>query len=160
VAREQYFVRDVMTTPVVSVGPKTALLDAALLLRGSSTRHLPVLEDGRLVGLLTDRDLQRCAPSRLIPITEDAYNHVFADTLVERVMTREPQVVSSVTPLNEAVSIMQQTKFGCLPVVDHGTLVGILTRGDLIDALEQLLNGAPINKGDRKSTRLNSSHRL
>lgn len=143
---QEYFVRDVMTTPVVSVSSKTSLLDAALLLRGSATRHLPVVEEGRLVGLLTDRDLQRCAPSRLIPITEDAYNEVFAKTLVERVMTRDPQTVSSATPLKEAVSQMQQTKYGCLPVVDDGALVGILTRGDLIDTLENLLNGNAIGK--------------
>lgn len=143
---QEYFVKDVMTTPVVSVGSKTSLLDAALLLRGSATRHLPVVEEGRLVGLLTDRDLQRCAPSRLIPITEDAYNEVFAKTLVERVMTRDPQTVSSETPLREAVSQMQQTKYGCLPVVDDGALVGILTRGDLIDTLESLLNGNAIGR--------------
>lgn len=149
--QEQYLVRDVMTAPVVSVSPKTALLDAALLLRGRSTRHLPVVDGGRLVGLLTDRDLQRCAPSRLIPITEEAYNQVFANTLVERVMTREPQFVSSTTRLHEAVATMQQTKFGCLPVVDNGELVGILTRGDLIDALEQLLSGVPISKSAKSS---------
>ncbi len=135
-----------MTTPVVSISSKTSLLDAALLLRGSATRHLPVVAEGRLVGLLTDRDLQRCAPSRLIPITEDAYNEVFAKTLVERVMTRDPQTVSSATPLKVAVSQMQQTKYGCLPVVDDGTLVGILTRGDLIDTLENLLNGNAIGR--------------
>jgi CBS domain-containing protein len=146
VPAEEYFVRDVMTTPVASVSSKTSLLDAALLLRGSATRHLPVVEEGRLVGLLTDRDLQRCAPSRLIPITEDAYNEVFANTLVERVMTRDPQTVSSATPLKDAVSQMQQTKYGCLPVVDNGALVGILTRGDLIDTLENLLNGNAISR--------------
>lgn len=144
--QQEYFVRDVMTAPAVSIAPKTALLDAALLLRGSATRHLPVVEGGRLVGLLTDRDLQRCAPSRLIPITEDAYNEVFAKTMVERVMTRDPQTVSSAMPLQEAVTLMQQTKYGCLPVVDDEMLVGILTRGDLIDALEKLLSGSPIGK--------------
>lgn len=143
---QEYFVRDVMTAPVVSISSKTVLLDAALLLRGSATRHLPVVDEGRLVGLLTDRDMQRCAPSRLIPITEDAYNAVFAKTLVERVMTRDPQTVSSGTALKEAVSLMQQTKYGCLPVVDDGALVGILTRGDLIDAFEKLLAGNPIGR--------------
>ena len=98
------------------------------------------------MGLLTDRDLQRCAPSRLIPITEDAYNEVFAKTMVERVMTRDPQTVSSTTPLQEAVSLMQQTKYGCLPVVDDEMLVGILTRGDLIDALGKLLSGTALGK--------------
>lgn len=128
-----------MTSRVVSIEPSAALLDAALVMRGNAIRHLPVLEEDRLVGLLTDRDVQRCAPSRLIPITEEGYNAVFADTTVGRVMTRDPKTVSSTTPLLGAMAVMQQTKYGCLPVVDEGRLVGILTRSDLINALQQFL---------------------
>jgi acetoin utilization protein AcuB len=143
---DNYVVSDVMTKEVVSVSPSTVLLDAALLLRASALRHLPVVEDGRLVGILTERDVQRCAPSRLIPITEDGYNAVFAETNVSRVMTREPKTVSSQTPLREAIAVMQQAKYGCLPVVDDGALVGILTRGDLIDALQRVLAEKTIAK--------------
>lgn len=143
---DNYVVSDVMTREVVSVSPSTALLDAALLLRASVLRHLPVVEGGRLVGILTERDVQRCAPSRLIPITEDGYNAVFAETTVARVMTREPKTVSSLTPLLEAIGVMQQSKYGCLPVVDDGKLMGILTRGDLIDALQRVLTEKPIAK--------------
>jgi acetoin utilization protein AcuB len=147
VSNDDYVVQDVMTREVVSVSPSTVLLDAALLLRASALRHLPVVEEGKLVGILTERDVQRCAPSRLIPITEDSYNAVFAETTVVRVMTREPQTVSSRTPLLEAIGVMQQGKYGCLPVVDEGALVGILTRGDLIDALQRLLAEKSIAKG-------------
>jgi acetoin utilization protein AcuB len=146
VSRQDYFVRDVMTTPVVSVTPSTVLLDAALLLRGSAIRHLPVVKDGRLVGLLTDRDIQRCAPSRLIPISEDGYNAVFSETTVGRVMTRDPVTVSSATPLLGALTVIQQSRFGCLPVVDDEILVGILTRGDFLGALHQLLTENRIGK--------------
>lgn len=149
---DNYVVLDVMTKEVVSVSPSTVLLDAALLLRASALRHLPVVEEGKLVGILTERDVQRCAPSRLIPITEDSYNAVFAETTVGRVMTREPKTVSSRTPLLEAIGVMQQAKYGCLPVVDEGALVGILTRGDLIDALQRLLGEKSIIKGSRPLT--------
>jgi acetoin utilization protein AcuB len=111
------------------------------LLRGNSIRHLPVQEGNKLVVLLSDRDIQRCAPSRLIPITEEAYNSVFADTTVERVMTRDPETISSGETLLSAITLMQQAKCGCLPVVDDGVLVGILARGDLIDVLQRLLEG-------------------
>jgi acetoin utilization protein AcuB len=143
---DNYIVLDVMTKEVVSVSPSTVLLDAALLLRASALRHLPVVHEGRLVGILTERDVQRCAPSRLIRITEDSYNAVFADTNVGRVMTREPKTVSSQTPLLDAIRLMQQAKYGCLPVVDDGALVGILTRGDLIDALQRVLTEKAITK--------------
>ena len=138
---EAYLVRQVMSRPAISVEPATLLLDAALTLRTGAIRHLPVVEDGRLVGLLTDRDIQRCAPSRLIPITEEGYNEVFAGTTVARVMTREPLSVSPDLPLPAAITLMQQSRFGCLPVVQGDELVGILTRSDLVDTLQRILSG-------------------
>jgi acetoin utilization protein AcuB len=130
-----------MSQPAITVDPSTFLLDAALMLRGGSIRHLLVVKDGRLVGLLTDRDIQRCAPSRLVPISEEGYNAVFADTTVNRVMTREPLTVSPDMPLTTAIGMMQQSRFGCLAVVENEVVVGILTRGDLVDALQRLLSG-------------------
>jgi acetoin utilization protein AcuB len=146
VSSAEYLVQDVMSQPPITVDPSTFLLDAALTLRASAIRHLPVVADGKLEGLLTDRDIQRCAPSRLIPIDEDGYNAVFAGTSVNRVMTRDPLTVSPDTPLVTAIGIMQQSRFGCLPVVENGALVGILTRSDLMDALQRLLTGNSLNR--------------
>jgi len=131
---------------MITVEPTTLLLDAALLLRASAIRHLPVVDKGRLVGLLTDRDIQRCAPSRLIPISEEDYNAVFAETCVDRVMTREPLVVPSDAPLLSAIGMMQQSRYGCLPVMDGERLVGILTRSDLVEALHRLLSGKELRR--------------
>lgn len=130
-----------MSQPAITVDPSTFLLDAALMLRAGSIRHLLVVKDGRLVGLLTDRDIQRCAPSRLVPISEQGYNAVFAGTTVNRVMTREPLTVSPDAPLITAIGMMQQSRFGCLAVVENELVVGILTRSDLVDALQRLLSG-------------------
>jgi CBS domain-containing protein len=146
VSANECSVREVMTSPAITAEPGTALLDAALLLRASAIRHLPIVEGTELVGVISERDIQRCAPSRLIPITEDGYNAVFANTTVARIMTREPKVVSSDTPLLTAMSVMQQGKYGCLPVVDAGVLVGILTRSDILDALQRLLATGQIAK--------------
>lgn len=140
-AHELYSVRDVMSQPAVTVTPKTMLLDAALILRASAIRHLPVVEEDKLVGLITDRDIQRCAPSRLIPITEDGYNSVFSQTTVNRIMTREPVTTTPETPLMTAIAVMQEARFGCLPVVENDKVVGILTRSDLVDTLLRLLSG-------------------
>jgi acetoin utilization protein AcuB len=135
-----------MTTEVVTIDSDALLLDAALQLRAGAIRHLLVVEENKLVGVLTDRDIQRCAPSRLIPITEQGYNAVFAETRVNKVMTREPQTVSPSTPLIEAVASMQESRFGCLPVLEDGAIVGILTRGDLMEALHRMLSGKPLSK--------------
>ena len=145
-ATNEWYVRDVMTSPVISVEPGTLLLDAALLLRGSSIRHLPVLEGPQLVGILSERDIQRCAPSRLIPVTEDVYNAVFANTKVARVMTREPKFTTSLAPLLGAMAAMQQGRYGCMPVVDDGVVVGILTRSDLMEALQRVLTTGSVAK--------------
>jgi len=146
VPANEYFVRDVMSQPPITVAPSTFLLDAALTLRASAIRHLPVVADGKLAGLLTDRDIQRCAPSRLIPIDEEGYNAVFAGTTVNRVMIRDPMTVSPDAPLVTAIGMMQQSRVGCLPVVENGALVGILTRSDLVDALQRLLSGNSLNR--------------
>ncbi len=130
-----------MSQPAMTVDPSMFLLDAALMLRAGSIRHLLVVKDGRLVGLLTDRDIQRCAPSRLVPISEEGYNAVFEGTTVERVMTREPLSVSPDMPLATAIGMMQQSRFGCLAVVENELVIGILTRGDLVEALQRLLSG-------------------
>jgi CBS domain-containing protein len=143
---ERRLVRHVMSRPAITVEPMALLLDAALTLRSSAIRHLPVVENGQIVGLLTDRDIQRCAPSRLIPISEDGYNQVFAGTTVSRVMTREPLSVGPDLPLSEAIVLMQQSRYGCLPVVENGAVVGILTRSDLVDALQRLLCGQDLNR--------------
>lgn len=147
-AHIEYLIRDVMSAPVVTIAASAALVDAAILLRGNSIRHLPVIDGAKLVGLLTDRDIQRCAPSRLIPISEQSYNAVFADTTVDRVMTRNPETISSTDTLLAALTRMRLAKCGCFPVVDDGSLVGILTRGDLLDALERLLSGKSLSRAE------------
>ena len=140
-------VRDFMTARPVTIGPSARLLDAALLMRRSGMRHLPVVDGDRLLGILTDRDLQRCAPSRLIPISEDDYNAVFENTTVDRVMCRGPRSIVATTLLSEAITVFQQARVGCLPVLEEGKLVGILTRWDLIEILSRILaeesSGAP-----------------
>ena len=135
-----YRVRDIMTAPAVSIPHTASLLEAALALRSSSIRHLPIVQGKQLVGIITDRDIQRCAPSRLMPISEEQYNAIFEDTPLTRVMTRDPHTISPDALLSEAASILQNGKFGCLPVVENDELVGILTRTDLMAVLSRLLS--------------------
>ena len=136
---EELLVRDFMTANAMTIASTARLLDAALLMRRSGLRHLPVVDGDRLVGVITDRDVQRCAPSRLIPINEDDYNAVFENTTVERVMCREPKTIALTALLSEAIAVFQQARVGCLPVLEKDKVVGILTRWDLIEALSRVL---------------------
>lgn len=132
---DEYLVRDFMTSPAKSISRDARLLDAALFLRSTGFRHLPIVEGERLVGIITDRDVSRCAPSLLGKITAEEYNAIFENTPLERVMTRDPLTVTPTTPLREAANILHEKKLGCLPVVEDDRLVGILTVTDMLGAL-------------------------
>lgn len=140
---EELLVRDYMTAPVTSIEVKEArLLDAALIMRRSGIRHLPITDGERLVGIITDRDIHRFAPSMLSKVSQEEYNAVFENTPLERVMTRDPLSVTPQSPVREAVSILHERKLGCVPVVENGKLVGILTITDMLGLLNQLLPAA------------------
>jgi acetoin utilization protein AcuB len=147
-----YTVRDFMTTPAVSLPLDSRLLDAALTLRRTGFRHLPILEGESLVGIVTDRDVHRCAPSLLSRITPEEYNAIFEETKLERVMTRNPVTVAPDTPLIEAAQILHDRKLGCLPVVEGGKLTGIITVTDMLRVLHTVLSDGdtePLNKKKR-----------
>jgi acetoin utilization protein AcuB len=85
-------------------------------------KHLPVVERKRVLGVVTDRDLRQ------------HWEHL-DETAVETVMTADPVTVTSGTSIEEAASLMLVKKVGCLPVVDNGSLVGIVTITDMLRAL-------------------------
>ncbi|MCI0402164.1 MAG: CBS domain-containing protein [Acidobacteria bacterium] len=136
-------VRDIMTPNITTIEHDAKLLDAVLMLRSSGFRHLPVVKDGQLVGLLSDRDVQRAAPSMFGEVSPEEYNRIFETTPVSRVMVKEPQTATVDMPIPEAVGIMHQNKYGALPVVDSGgRLAGIITTTDLLGLLHRVLSGS------------------
>jgi acetoin utilization protein AcuB len=142
---QEFRVRDVMTAPATSIEKSARLLDAALTMRRSGFRHLPIVEGDRLVGIITERDVHRCAPSLLSNISQEEYNAIFEETPLERVMTRSPICVAPETPAREAVALLHNRKLGCLPVVEGERLVGIVTVTDMLKLLHRMLPGtAPL----------------
>lgn len=135
-------VRDYMTRNVTTLKDDARLLDAALLIRRTGKRHLPIINDaGRVVGILSDRDVSRLAPSMLGPITPEEYNNIFESTVVATAMTQDPITVAPDTNVQEAVGLLYSRKIGALPVVEDGRLVGILTVADMLGLLNELLCG-------------------
>jgi acetoin utilization protein AcuB len=121
-------VRDVMATDLVTVRPHETARHAYQLMRDHRFRHLPVVEDGQLVGILSDRDLR---PVLLSP--------GLARARVRELMSEDLTTVGPDAPLEEAASLLVVKKIGCVPVVDHGRLVGIVTETDLLAVLVELL---------------------
>ncbi|MGH9776199.1 MAG: CBS domain-containing protein [Candidatus Acidiferrales bacterium] len=149
---EQYKVGDFMTSPVTSLSPRSSLLEAALMMRRTGYRHIPITEDDRLVGIITDRDVSRLAPSRLEKITAEEYNSVLDATVLESVMTAHPVTVTLATPVIEAVALLHRRKLGCLPVVDGEKLAGIITVTDMLEILYRLLGGKAVSAFELEST--------
>ena len=146
---DEYRVRDFMTSPATILSQDARLLEAAILLRSTGIRHLPVVDGERLVGIVTDRDIQRCAPSLLVGTTQEEYNAVFQDTPLSQVMMREPLFVSPETLLSQAAALLVEYKYGCLPVVEEGRVVGMLTVIDMLTVFRRILLGemAPAASG-------------
>ena len=124
------FVRDYMTSNPTTLSPHEPLLKAVLTIRSLNIRHLPVDVGGKLVGIITDRDVARVSPSIVSQTSQEEYNKVFEQTMVERVMVKNPTAVTPDTPLSEAVGLLHDNKWGCLPVTENEKLVGIITLTD------------------------------
>jgi len=138
---KEIYVRDYMTSPAASISKDARLLDAALTMRRSGFRHLPIIDGDRLVGIITDRDIQRFAPSLLGNVSQEEYNRIFEETPLDRVMTKNLLTVTADMPVGEAAAILHDKKLGCVPVVDGEKLVGIITVTDLLRLLHHLLAG-------------------
>jgi acetoin utilization protein AcuB len=137
--RPQRVVADIMSPSPVTVAPRNAIRTAVNLMREGGFRRLPVVDRGRLVGIITDRDLRRAANSPFV-VREQWYDNFILDHIeVGSCMTPNPMTVEPGTSIAETARLMRNSKIGGLPVVDDGRLVGIVTETDLLDCLIALL---------------------
>jgi len=128
-------VRDSMTRDVVTLSPQTTAAEALALCREKGIRHLPVMEEGRLVGMVSDRDLRSATPALGDPARAEALQKI----RVWGVMVRDVLTAHSEDPIEQAANTMREKKIGCLPVVEADELVGILTSSDVMAALVYLI---------------------
>ena len=132
-------VQDIMTREVITLEPGDTVATAVATLRSHRIRHLPIVENGLLVGILTDRDVKRAMPSLLEGITQEKHEEILGSSTVSRIMTREPMTTSPLTPVKQALDAMIEHRYGALPVLEHGRVVGMLTQSDFLRLLRTLL---------------------
>jgi CBS domain-containing membrane protein len=132
-------VRDLMTEKVHTLRPKDDLAAVYDLMDAHHVRHVPIVDrEGDLVGLVTQRDLSRCALGAIEELPLSVERDVLRVRRVREIMTTEPDMVEPDTPLTEAAQLLLENKIGCLPVVEGMHLVGILTEADFVrDYLER-----------------------
>lgn len=125
-------VTEYMTAGPYAVGPKEPLAEARKLMARHQIRHLPVTTDGKLVGILSERDLQLVW----------TLAHAPAERLtVEDAMTSDPYTIAPDTPIREAVRQMAQRRIGSAVVVEERRVVGVFTSVDAMHALADVLEG-------------------
>lgn len=128
-------VAETMTTEVLSVDPQNSVATAIRLMRTGQLRRLPVVQDGRLVGIVTSGDVRRITGMSSVVRDPSGDNFLWQHIPVANVMTLDVITTSPDTLIAEAARLMIERKISGLPVVDDGRLVGILTTSDLLEAL-------------------------
>ena len=150
-------VRDVLTPNVISVSPKTTLPEAVRLMRERGIRHLPVVEDGKLVGIVSDRDLKRAMASPATSLEVHELTYLLNRLAVGEIMTRTVITIGAMFPVEEAARLMVMEKVSALPVTDADRLIGIVTETDVLDLFVRAMGaGTPSSRldvrlGDRQN---------
>jgi CBS domain-containing protein len=133
-------VRNLMRIHVVTLGVSDTLDLAEDIMRMGRIRHLPVVEaDNRLVGILSQRDLFKASLSSVLGFAQEKEHEWLGKVPVREVMTQEVVTTEPEVGVVEAVDKLIAGKFGCLPVVDNGRLVGLLTETDCLRCFRDLL---------------------
>jgi acetoin utilization protein AcuB len=145
-----------MTEQVLAVEVYDSIGIARRIMSKHRVNQLPVLDSGRLVGIVTDRDIRDAYPASIL-IAHAKEIDKFADSYtVEEAMTFNVMTVRPETPLINAVKLLRRHRIGSLPVVKNGKLLGIITRSDVLDFIlrGKSLTQASHRKGQkRKSTK-------
>jgi CBS domain-containing protein len=127
-------VRDVMSVDPTTLKRNDNLTLADDIMRLGRIRHLPVLDDDgqHVVGIVSQRDLFRDALAQALGYGKHAQRKILGTLCVKEVMTGDVVTTGPDTALVEAARLLSERKIGCLPVVENGHLVGILTEGDFV----------------------------
>ncbi|MCL5459062.1 CBS and ACT domain-containing protein [Loigolactobacillus coryniformis] len=137
-------VADFMTKKLITVRPETRINDAVDLMKNNDIHRLPVLDNGQLVGLVTEGIIQAALPSKATSLSVYEVNYLLNKTTVADVMEKDVRTIPADAVLEDAIYQMRHYKIGVLPVIDNGQLVGIITNNDIFDAF---LNIAGYDKG-------------
>ncbi|MGD8318257.1 MAG: CBS domain-containing protein [Myxococcales bacterium] len=138
----QLLVRDIMSQPVKTVGPTSPLRDVIHLMDVHGIRHVPVVEadTGHLLGLISHRDVLRSQEGSLSGAPSDEQMQMNRWIEARWVMTKEVRTVYPDTTALEAARLLRSHGYGCVPVVEHGKLLGMLTEADFVDYAIQLMS--------------------
>jgi acetoin utilization protein AcuB len=133
-------VRERMSTKPVTITADTPITEALRVMRLSQVRRLPVVDpDGKLVGIVSEKDLLYASPSPATSLSIYEMHYLLSRLLVSELMVKDVITVAPDVPVEEAACIMADHKIGGLPVIENGKLVGIITETDIFTVLLEML---------------------
>lgn len=128
-------VKDWMTPNPITVTPSTTVPEANTLMKQGRIRRLPVVDNGRLVGIVTLGDIREASPSDATSLSIYELNYLVAQLTIEKIMTRDPITITPDATIHKAARLLLEHKIGSLPVVADGRLIGIITESDIFRVL-------------------------
>ena len=132
-------IRDVMTRNPITVDSETLILDALKIMKENNIRRLPVVDKGKLAGIVTQKDLNEAVPAPTTSTSAYEFHYFLSKMKVKEVMKKNPITLSPDTPFEEALRFGQDKKIGSFPVMDKGKLIGIITESDIVRFLTRAL---------------------
>jgi acetoin utilization protein AcuB len=132
-------IKDMMTKNPVTADSETLVLDAQRIMKENNIRRLPIVDKGKLVGIITKHDLLEASPSPATSLSVFELNYLLSKMKVKEIMKKNPLTLTPDTPFEEALRLGQEKKIGSFPVVENGKLVGIATESDIIRFVTRVL---------------------
>jgi CBS domain-containing protein len=133
-------VKDWMSSNPVTISPKTTVAHAHDLMTQHNFRHIPVVEDDSLVGIISLGDIRESGPSEVSSLSIYELNFLLANTEVKEVMSAKPYFIGAEEKLSAAARVMLDHKIAGLPVVSDGKVIGILTESDIFQAVIEVFD--------------------
>jgi acetoin utilization protein AcuB len=128
-----------MSKPVITTSPDLPITEALSMMKQDHIRRMPVMQDGKLVGIVSDKDLLNASPSPATSLSVWEMNYLLSKITVKDVMTKKVLTVAENTPIEEAARIMADNKIGGMPVLRDGKVVGMITETDLFKVFLELM---------------------
>lgn len=129
------FVSGWMTEKVYTVSPEESISEVIRLMKEKGIKHIPVVRNGKLKGILSDRDIREFSPSKATALDVYEVHYLLGRTKVKSLMKTDVCTVSPDTPVEVAASIMFDRDIGCLPVIEKGSIAGIISDKDIFKVL-------------------------
>jgi CBS-domain-containing membrane protein len=131
-------VREIMMGSPVTLKPDDTLDLANDIISLGRIRHIPIVDDGKLIGIISERDLIGAAASRIFGLKQKSKSALLKSLLIKEIMRKHVVTVEPDTPITNAAQLMADKKIGCVPVLREGALVGLVTTTDVLRYVEGL----------------------